>query len=848
MENKHWTHVKKNSIKYDGDFNNLDWKFNHDNKGAWLFMDIENCTDKEGDFIAENGSRVYGWGQGCLYSDMMIYGRTLDEYFASTKSLFEEKFRSMVNSSTFKVSKDTKYNKNIHSKYKDNKYLKEKYITFNIGVHNLAYELEFFKYWFYDNGFNFDMGDLVKGTKDRNNTKLRNKIKYSKSEKTYHVLENNNVVYSCDVYFPMDVTTNVTADEESPKAKIGLHIHFFDTAKVILLPLEKFNKIVDKDTDPMFYKMKESYDYKAWRSKEHWQSKLELRYQYNDIYMTRKGWEDYVINVLCDGKIPTKGLTTSAIAFNKLKEMTFKEDEYTEDGKKMSVNAKYRKYVGLDREFSSGFEDIEYEAGRSAYAGGFTHANPKYLQEHIQFILGSSFDINSSYPDKMRNCPLPYGVPRLYYPDENYTIKDDEWALVEVGFDYFRPKKKEYVLEMIKIGADNSTALREITGDVSAREYCSTNITVGGRVIPVYRNNCTTTLPNTTKQWMVKDELEHLLKYYEFGCFKYEPMLDEEGEIVRNEVYEPIMEIVDDSIDFSTGINIGMTIVYKAEVGKYSDFINHYAKMKIDHRLTGEDAKVIGDKTFLNSCYGKFATKDIHFQRQFEGVNDKGVISFCNAKEKIIDEETGEINEIKISYKDGEFPVYVACAITAYARIHLQEFIINCIGVDNFIYGDTDSVYCKISKEEVEKRTHEYRDKFDKDDYRYNWFTIDGANGEKKTGTLGQWDNESQFDEFKVLGQKKYMYHSIVDELNHIKCCGLPEKAQNHIANNINEEGKAISSRQDAFEEFKLGKKIPAIFEDGSRNPNAKLQKLKVKGGYLLMETDFEIQQFDWLQ
>ena len=77
---------------------------------------------------------------------------------------------------------------------------------------------------------------------------------------------------------------------------------------------------------------------------------------------------------------------------------------------------------------------------------------------------------------------------------------------------------------------------------------------------------------------------------------------------------------------------------------------------------------------------------------------------------------------------------------------------------------------------------------------------------------------EHEFDKFKSLGAKKYMLHDTNSKKLWVACAGVPKKAQSILA-------------KQGFNEFYLGKVI-----------EGKLQSKQVKGGTLLTNIDFVIQ------
>lgn len=73
---------------------------------------------------------------------------------------------------------------------------------------------------------------------------------------------------------------------------------------------------------------------------------------------------------------------------------------------------------------------------RDAYGGGWVYVNPKYENKEVYNV--NVYDINSMYPDKMKNFPLPYGYP-------NYNQNPDKDDLYVVRFKAIFQIKKGYL-------------------------------------------------------------------------------------------------------------------------------------------------------------------------------------------------------------------------------------------------------------------------------------------------------------------------------------------------------------------------------------------------------------------
>ena len=145
-----------------------------------------------------------------------------------------------------------------------------------------------------------------------------------------------------------------------------------------------------------------------------------------------------------------------------------------------------------------------------------------------------------------------------------------------------------------------------------------------------------------------------------------------------------------------------------------------------------------------------------------------------------------------VSYKLNEEietvdPIYtaLACFVTSYARdktIRTAQSVF-----DRFIYADTDSIHL-LGTTPPNIDIHESR--------------------------LGAWKHEGDFFKAKFIRAKTYMEHYTNKDKPEVKCAGMPDKIKEMVT----------------FDNFKQGAKF-----------NGKLIPKNVKGGVVLVETDFTI-------
>ena len=225
---------------------------------------------------------------------------------------------------------------------------------------------------------------------------------------------------------------------------------------------------------------------------------------------------------------------------------------------------------------------------------------------------------------------------------------------------------------------------------------------------------------------------------------------------------------------------------FKALKGLFTNYIDYWTERKINAKKENNKVLYIISKLMLNSLYGKFGLNP-RVRGKYPYINEEGIIKYKLGEE-----------EIRNS-------IYVALAsfITSYARYDIvktsqaiKDYTINKYGIDYYIYSDTDSIHM------LEMDEKELAQFVDIDDFR-----------------LGAWKVESRFTRGKYLRQKCYI-EEFDDKLN-VTVAGLPKK----LAKYVN------------FDNFEKGMSILANDE----NKEHKLNFKHVKGGVLLVDTDFTI-------
>lgn len=283
------------------------------------------------------------------------------------------------------------------------------------------------------------------------------------------------------------------------------------------------------------------------------------------------------------------------------------------------------------------------EAMRPAYRGGFTWLNPRYQGVTLKNV--DVYDVNSMYPDKLRNYSLPYGKPFTVY-----TGAVTPNPIYRLGLQRFR--------------------VREAYLKDDCPPFMSSGNTIYGAAN--YFTEITDDRPPEKRTFMLTLE--------EFELFK-------------------------ESYDYE-GLELLGGFLFKASTNLFKEYVDKFWEYK-----SSKDPviKNIG-KLYLNSLYGKFGEK---YKKPVYDAVYEDRLRFV-----LTDEETKP---------KGYLPV--AIFVTSYARLHLLNTI-KKVGIDKFVYCDTDSVHLVNFVNTGQIETHPTE--------------------------LGKWDHEATFKRVFYIRAKRY--------------------------------------------------------------------------------------------
>ena len=559
--------------------------------------------------------KVYAWGLSSECGDYVVYGNHLQEFF-----------------STLDYIASCHYSKKPKGKYP--------MANIKMFVHNLAWDIEFIKYYLVEQGYLYYVPQY------EYNKEITKQI-----NKTFKITENDNIVYSSTII--TDNTVEVKTKKDT--YHIPLRIEMLDSYKIMSKKLEDIAKDVI-DIKDMYKKMGSVYDYDSFRDIDHKLTDLELAYLYNDVYILK----EFVVQFY--NKLNTKQTTASAISFEKFLEVTFKQDSLKEN-------------YELFEQFYPDLTKQKYIQNfiESSYRGGWTQANKRYVNVKQFVNKGVSIDINSSYPAVIKYKPLPYGNP-TYFDRE---VKDKELKdlgyqlrLLTIGFDGFKNKDDDNLIGHIQCGTHNALEF-----NCKGRDYIDKNIfdgeVIGDKIINV--TDCRGTLNPTSKYrytYVIWDfELESLLKTMDF-------YIEEKDEEQRNNriMYFP-------TGTFNKGYEVIETLCFKANVGFFAEAVDFYTEMKVTNKKLGNKAMTEFAKIILNSYYGKLGS---NYRRGVRGIqkDEHGLISYTHTLQEY---------EAEKKY----YHAFASC-VTAWARCNLRDTLFK-VGYNNVYYWDTDSLYTSLN-------------------------------------------------------------------------------------------------------------------------------------------------------
>lgn len=377
------------------------------------------------------------------------------------------------------------------------------------------------------------------------------------------------------------------------------------------------------------------------------------------------------------------------------------------------------------------------------FAGGYTHNN-RFHNDHVVTGLIGHSDFRSEYPSELRNYPLPFGRPEWLYDitdpfnHSNKQYKDPEFilslypeysSLIELRLTRVIIKDKKISMPFMQ-----RSKLHELQKD-----FCLCD---NGRILS-FKGDASMTVDN------------HLLKI----------LLDQydmDVEVVRVLAFrnEYLPKCLCDLIDYYFKAKSDLKTIHKKLEKELGEL----------HPRTIEAAiNLMMAKARLNGIYGMFVQNPLATSYDIDyDLKDPLIV---NSVAEMDDEERAALLDSYYNNHRKVLPYQVGVFCTALARAELYEYLTECIGYDNALYCDTDSIfYIKTPEiiEKIEKKNEEKRQLAEK-----NKAYIITDQGKKIYYDC--FESESDLKAFKGLHSKCYAYITEDDEFK-ATIAGVPAR------------------------------------------------------------------------
>lgn len=359
---------------------------------------------------------------------------------------------------------------------------------------------------------------------------------------------------------------------------------------------------------------------------------------------------------------------------------------------------RYKDYKRLMSELT--LDADEYSQLKRGFAGGFTHANARYVAEGKEKPLENvgSFDFTSSYPAVMLTEQFPMSKSKLighiddwnqfhYYLKNYCCLFDVTLTNVFPKVDYDHPISRSKLIKFEGITEDNG---RIVSADVMS-------------------------LTMTEQDWFVFDS------FYNYEHIEVRMFRIYEKRFLPKPFYRAILEL--------------------------------YKKKTILKDVEGEEINYMISKNMLNAAYGMIVTDIVREVIEYDYENSE----YTKPIKPDLEEAIDKYNKATKRFLFYPWGVWV----TAYARRNLFSGILAC--GEDYIYSDTDSIKI-FNPEKHMDYINDYNNKLlNKIEKISAYLGIDYTeyapkNKKGVSKPIGIWEYEGTYKRFKTLGAKRYLY------------------------------------------------------------------------------------------
>lgn len=340
----------------------------------------------------------------------------------------------------------------------------------------------------------------------------------------------------------------------------------------------------------------------------------------------------------------------------------------------------------------------EYQSMKWTFAGGFTHANAKYVKKTLQNV--TSFDFTSSYPAVMlmEKYPMGKGMKvQINSREELERYTSSYCCIFQVNFRELslRPDVYECPLSRSKCFNYNVESVISNNGRVYYAPFIST--------------------------WLTDVDWQYISCYYEWDAIGFGEVWVYPRQYLPTPFVDAILTLYEDKTRLK-GVD-GMEVEYMHSKGQLNSA----------YGMTVTD--ILPDEVIYNSALGEWDSV-LPDSENLERYNNK--------KDRFL------------FYPWGIF-------VTAYARRNLFTGIYAC--GEDYVYSDTDSIKILNADKHMDyiNRYNEIVVDKLKIAMKYHGFSMDRCSPKDikdRVRTIGVWDFDGKYDEFRTLGAKRYMTRS----------------------------------------------------------------------------------------
>lgn len=442
-------------------------------------------------------------------------------------------------------------------------------------------------------------------------------------------------------------------------------------------------------------KMKGDLDYKLIRTEKTPLTEKEMMYLNNDVE---------IILAYINEEIEQNGDITKIPMTNTGKVRNYVRNNCYHTGKnhRKSKGGKYSKYRKIMSDLTLTPES--YIQAKKAYSGGFTHANPLYVNEQLENV--SSIDFTSSYPSVMLAERYPMSRPQKYKSLSLDEIKKIIISEVQNAIFTIRVKNiiskipQDYYISRSKCNERTLLNPIEFNGRIQSADYLETTIT--------------------------DIDMDIILRCYDWTDIEIVDVYKFQSNYLPKPIIESVLKLYSDKTQLKG--------------------------------VEGKEVEYLHSKGMINSVYGMMVTdvvKDIN-----EYTDEWSSIKIDKLPPN---EFMDKMNEMINDYNESKnrFLYYMwGIFITAYARRNLWTGI-TAFGLD-YVYSDTDSIKC-LNYEKHTEYINLYNEHIIRnmenmcDYYKIDKTLLKPKTKDGKEKMIGVWDFEGTYSKFKTLGAKRYM-------------------------------------------------------------------------------------------